>query len=237
MMRYVEAATAWHIAADQAQPYWGHLPFFVQGHARHICQQLDARVQSGEIILPAPSQLFMAFKLTPLSEVKVVILGQDPYPTVGDAHGLAFSYQGEKRIPASLRNIYKELSDDIELKCAPNGNLSAWAHQGVLLLNTALSVTAGNAGSHLKIGWDALTHEVITAVCTYQPHVVFILWGAKAQAYRSKIEESKDIGKNHTVLCAPHPSPLSAYHGFFGSKPFSQTNKALIAHGQSAIVW
>jgi uracil-DNA glycosylase len=106
-----------------------------------------------------------------------------------------------------------------------------------LLLNTALSVTAGNAGSHLKIGWDALTHEVITAVCTYQPHVVFILWGAKAQAYRSKIEESKDIGKNHTVLCAPHPSPLSAYHGFFGSKPFSQTNKALLAHGQSAIVW
>jgi uracil-DNA glycosylase len=210
---------------------WSQLPFFQNGDAHKIMCLLDQRVSSGETILPSPVDIFNALIFTSLEDVKVVILGQDPYPTLGDAHGLAFSYFGTQRLPASLRNIFKELSSDMNVRFPQSGNLTPWAKQGVLLLNTALSVTARQAGSHLKLGWDSLTRDVITAISEQRPHVVFVLWGHKAQGY------SDLIRPNHTILKATHPSPLSAYQGFLGSRPFSQANTALSKQGQELIDW
>lgn len=211
---------------------WTTLSFFRDGSATRLMAQLDAMVASDNHILPAPDNIFNALRLTPLDCVKVVILGQDPYPTPGDAHGLAFSVDHGVKIPRSLANIFKELESDLSLPRPPHGHLEHWARQGVLLLNTCLSVKAGNAGSHRKLGWQALTDQIINAVSRKSDGVVFILWGADAQAKREII-----AGSNHLIIESAHPSPLSARRGFFGSKPFSRANAYLQSSDQGAIDW
>jgi uracil-DNA glycosylase len=166
--------------------------------------------------------------------VRIVILGQDPYPTPGDANGLAFSYVGLPPLPRSLVNIYRELQDDLGAAGPASGDLTVWARQGVLLLNTALTVREGasKAGSHLALGWGAVTDAVIASVSVRRPHVVFLLWGNPAQAKRGLIDEAR-----HLVLASAHPSPLSARRGFFGSKPFSRANAWLEERGEKGIAW
>lgn len=183
---------------------------------------------------PAPERIFAALALTPLDSVRVVILGQDPYPTPGHANGLAFSYVGPPPLPRSLVNIYRERADDLGAVAPGGGDLTPWARQGVLLLNTALTVREGasKAGSHLLLGWGAVTDAIIAAVSRQQPHVVFILWGKPAQGKRPLINESR-----HLVIASAHPSPLSARKGFFGSKPFSTANAWLEAKGEAPVAW
>jgi uracil-DNA glycosylase len=164
--------------------------------------------------------------------VRVVILGQDPYPTTGDAHGLAFSYIGNGSLPASLRNIFKELAQDLGRPVRRDGDLSDWAAQGVLLLNTALTVEAGQAGAHLKFGWAELADQAVAAVSRHSRGAVFVLWGAPAQKRRPLIDENR-----HLVIASAHPSPLSAQRGFFGSKPFSRANDWLAKRGLTRIDW
>jgi len=184
-------------------------------------------------VYPLGSQIFHAFDACPFEEVKVVILGQDPYHGKNQAHGLAFSVNEGVRTPPSLHNIFKELQDDVPGTPAPaNGNLDRWAQQGVLLLNATLTVRATTPGSHQKKGWEEFTDAVIRQVSAGRPHVVFILWGAYAQ----KKEELIDARK-HLILKAAHPSPYSADRGFFGSKPFSQTNAWLAKHHEQPITW
>ncbi len=183
-------------------------------------------------IFPAPDDIFAAFELTPLSQVKVVILGQDPYHNVGQAHGLCFSVKPDVEIPPSLVNIYQELHDDLGCYIPNNGYLVKWAKQGVLLLNTVLTVRAHQANSHRGIGWEEFTDAAIQAVNRLDRPVVFLLWGRPAQMKRSMLDNPK-----HLVLTAPHPSPLSASRGFFGSRPFSQANAFLEAHGVKPIDW
>ncbi|MGL4975049.1 MAG: uracil-DNA glycosylase, partial [Bosea sp. (in: a-proteobacteria)] len=195
-----------------AHASWRCIAPLANGHTAQVLAAIDGEVAAGERIAPAPDRMFAALQLTPLSEVRVVILGQDPYPTPGDANGLAFSYVGSGRLPKSLANIYHELADDLGQPMRQTGDLSDWASQGVLLLNTALTVRegAGKAGAHLRLGWQELTDAIIAEASHQQPHVVFMLWGAPAQAKRSLIDERK-----HLVIASPHPSPLSAYRGFF----------------------
>ncbi len=206
--------------------------------------QLDALLRAeeaaGKTIFPPSESRFRAFELTPPDAVKVVILGQDPYHGPGQAHGLAFSVPPGVRVPPSLANIHKELAADLGLPRPPkghqpHGNLEQWARQGVLLLNAALSVAAGQAGSHLGQGWEHLTDAVLRAVAEGPASVVFMLWGApaKAQAARTPAIASS----RHLVLTAPHPSPLSAYRGFLGCRHFSQANAFLEAKGRGAIDW
>lgn len=183
-------------------------------------------------LFPPENEIFNAFLLTSFDNVKVVILGQDPYHGDGQAHGLAFSVTNAVALPPSLRNIFKELTDDIGCDDPIHGDLSGWAKQGVLLLNTLLSVREGEPFSHKNKGWEQFTDEVIRAISTQKEHVVFILWGAPAQKKALLIDERK-----HLVLRAPHPSPLSSYRGFFGSKPFSQTNTYLLEHKIAPIQW
>lgn len=184
-------------------------------------------------IYPIEEERFTAYELTPLSDIKVVILGQDPYHGPNQANGLAFSVHKNIPIPPSLRNMYKELVDDIDGFTMPNhGSLIEWAKQGVFLLNTSLSVEASKAGSHANIGWQQLTDVTIREISEQCDYVVFILWGSHAQKKIPLIDQSK-----HHIITSVHPSPLSAYRGFFGSKPFSQTNQYLIAQGQSPIDW
>ncbi len=211
---------------------WTALPFFQNGSASRLMLRLDQLVASGNHILPSPHDLFNALALTPPAHVRVVILGQDPYPTPGDAHGLAFSVNHGVKIPRSLANIFKEMERDLGLPRPPHGHLAHWASQGVLLLNTCLSVEAGKAGSHRKLGWQALTDQVINAVSRKSDGVVFILWGADAQAKREII-----AGSNHLVIESAHPSPLSARRGFCGSSPFSRTNAHLQSQGRGVIDW
>jgi uracil-DNA glycosylase len=168
--------------------------------------------------------------------VKVVILGQDPYHGPGQAHGLAFSVPEGVRVPPSLVNIYKELESDLGIKAPANGNLEHWAKQGVLLLNNALTVEAGLAGSHQGRGWEAITDAAVAAVAAREVPSVFILWGSHARKKAMRVPELAGNGR-HLVLTAPHPSPLSAYSGFFGSKPFSQANAFLEANGRGTIDW
>ncbi len=182
-------------------------------------------------MLPPAPDLFAAFRLAPLDRVRVLILGQDPYPTPGDAHGLAFSVQRGLPLPRSLANIFKEMRDDIG-SAPPEGNLGGWAAQGVLLLNAVLTVEAGQAGSHRRLGWQALTDEAIQAVSARREPTVFILWGADAQAQRPLI----DTGR-HLVIESAHPSPLSARRGFFGSRPFSRANAFLKHRARGEIDW
>jgi uracil-DNA glycosylase len=211
---------------------WFDLPFFKTGAAQHLCAALDAKAAVGERILPSPIDLLNALHFTPLHKVRVVILGQDPYPTPGDAHGLAFSVHENRAIPRSLNNIFKEIEADLGILRPKHGNLTLWAQQGVLLLNTCLTVEAGAAGSHRKLGWEALTDQMIQAVSKHQEAAAFILWGADAHKRRDLIDETK-----HCVLASVHPSPLSAHRGFFGSKPFSKANQWLSKMGQTEIDW
>ncbi len=183
-------------------------------------------------IFPHSEDIFNAFHLTPLKSVKVVILGQDPYHNEGQAHGLCFSVKPDVDIPPSLVNIYKELHDDLGCYIPNNGYLEKWAKQGVLLLNTILTVQAHAAFSHKNIGWEKFTDAAIRVLNREDRPIVFILWGKPAQMKRAMLDN-----KNHLILEAPHPSPLSAFRGFFGSKPFSQTNTFLINNGLTPIDW
>lgn len=195
-------------------------------------QRLQVAYAEGLNIYPAANQLFRAFELCTLNKVKVVILGQDPYHGPGQAHGLSFSVPDGMPFPPSLRNIFKELENDLGIAPPPTGNLERWAAQGVLLLNSILTVQAAVAGSHRNWGWELFTDAVLKTVSEQQASVVFMLWGNFAAQKEALIDQRK-----HLVLKAPHPSPLSAYKGWWGSQHFSQTNKWLINQGQSAILW
>ena len=188
--------------------------------------------KSGKVIYPKGSEYFRAMDLTPFDQVKVVILGQDPYHGIGQAHGLCFSVRPNVHIPPSLVNIYKELQSDLHIPPAKHGFLESWAKQGVLLLNSVLTVERQQAASHKKRGWERFTDQIITELNTKQENLVFILWGGYAQRKGRFIDHSK-----HFVLQAVHPSPLSAYSGFFGSRPFCQTNNYLMTKGQKPIDW
>ncbi len=192
---------------------------------------LSKAFKSGEVY-PQRSQLFYAFELSPFKETKVVILGQDPYHGEGQAHGLAFSVPAGMKIPPSLRNIYKELEEDCSVKTPTHGDLSSWAKQGILLLNTVLTVEKSKAGSHQKKGWEAFTDEVIKVISRKRENVVFILWGSPAQKKQKLIDANK-----HHIIESVHPSPLSSYRGFFGSRPFSKTNLFLKSTQQKLIDW
>ena len=183
-------------------------------------------------IFPPADDIFNAFAFTPLKDVKVVILGQDPYHNNGQAHGLSFSVQKGVDIPPSLVNIYKELHDDLGCTIPNHGCLTKWAEQGVLMLNTVLTVRAHQANSHRGIGWEEFTDAAILALNSQDRPIVFILWGAPAQRKKRMLTNPK-----HLILEAPHPSPLAAYRGFFGSKPFSQTNAFLEKNGIEPIDW
>jgi len=183
-------------------------------------------------VYPPPTLVFNAFNLCPFNKVKVVILGQDPYHGAGQAHGLSFSVPEGMKIPPSLQNIYKELKADLGQDIPISGNLEAWAKQGVLLLNATLTVLPGQPASHQGLGWETFTDQIIKTISEEKVHVVFILWGKFAIAKRTLIDQNK-----HLILTAPHPSPFSAYTGFFGSKPFSQTNAYLEKSGLTPIKW
>ena len=183
-------------------------------------------------VFPPADDIFNAFHYTPLSQVKVVIIGQDPYHNVGQAHGLCFSVKPDVEIPPSLVNIYQELQNDLGCRIPNNGYLVKWAKQGVLMLNTVLTVRAHQANSHRGKGWEEFTDAAIRALNKQDRPIVFILWGRPAQMKRSMLDNPK-----HLILEAPHPSPLSAYRGFFGSRPFSQTNNFLIQNRIIPIDW
>lgn len=184
------------------------------------------------IVYPPKEDRFNAYNMTPFENVKVVILGQDPYHGVNQAHGLSFSVKHTQTLPPSLKNIYKELVDDIGCSMPKKGDLTSWAEQGVFLLNTVLSVRATEAGSHQQKGWERFTDATIKLLSEEREHLVFILWGKPAQRKEKLIDADK-----HLILKAPHPSPLSVYRGFFGSKPFSKTNDYLRANGIEPINW
>ncbi|MGV1033710.1 MAG: uracil-DNA glycosylase [Microbacteriaceae bacterium] len=191
---------------------------------------VQAENEAGQHILPPASRVFRAFE-RPFDAVRVVIVGQDPYPTPGHAVGLSFSVDPDVRpLPASLRNILTEWHDDLKLPMPANGDLSPWADEGVLLLNRALTVRAGQAGSHAKIGWEPVTRRAIEALVERGGPLVAILWGAHAQSLTPMLGDVP-------IIASPHPSPLSAHRGFFGSRPFSRSNAALIAQGTSALSW
>jgi len=183
-------------------------------------------------VYPPPTQIFAAFAKTPLQDVRVVILGQDPYHGPRQANGLAFSVNDECPIPPSLQNIYKEIENDLGIPRAETGNLERWAKQGVLLLNSTLTVRAGEAGAHQGLGWETFTDAVINKISQERQHVVFILWGSYAAKKGAGIDTKK-----HLVLKCAHPSPLSAYRGFFGCKHFSKANDYLTNHNLTPISW
>lgn len=211
------------LAAETAKPYFAELSAYVDQ------QRSDQTIT----VFPDEADVFNAFALTPLSTVKVFILGQDPYHDTGQAHGLAFSVLPGVKPPPSLRNIFKEIESDLGIAVLKgSGDLSAWARQGVLLLNTVLTVRAHEAASHKGKGWETFTDAVIRAVSEKSEPVVFVLWGAHAQKKRPLIDETR-----HTVWASAHPSPLSASAGFFGSKPFSAVNAALTKNGQTPVDW
>lgn len=187
---------------------------------------------SSAAVYPKAEDIFNAFHLTPFEKVKVVIIGQDPYHNPGQAHGLCFSVKPGVDIPPSLVNIYQELHDDLGCRIPNNGYLNEWAEQGVLLLNTVLTVRAHRPMSHRGVGWEEFTDAVIRKVNKIDRPVVFILWGKPAQEKAKMLDNPK-----HLILKAPHPSPLSAYRGFFGSRPFSRANDFLTGHGESPVNW
>ena len=185
-------------------------------------------------IYPPAKEVFNAFSYTPLNQVKVVIVGQDPYHGPGQAHGLCFSVQEGVAIPPSLQNIFKELNSDLGIKIPSHGCLTAWAKQGVLLLNATLTVSQSSPMSHHGKGWEEFTDAVIQILCRRSDPIIFLLWGKSAQ---QKYQHLASINNQHLVLKAPHPSPFSAYSGFFGCKHFSKTNQFLIEHGKEPIDW
>lgn len=220
------------LRADHAAAEWCRLPFFAGGEADRIAAELDRGVAAGVEIAPSPADVFEALALTPFGSVKAVILGQDPYPKRGDAHGLAFSYVGPKGVPQSLRVILKELCDDLGTPPALRGDLSAWARQGVLLLNAALTTEIGRSGAHLKLGWSTLTDQVVAALSAERPAIVFMLWGADARRRAMLIDQTK-----HLVLESGHPSPLNRARDFPGSRPFSRANLWLASRGLEPVDW
>ncbi len=183
-------------------------------------------------IFPPGRQIFAAFNATPFNEVKVVILGQDPYHDVGQANGLCFSVNDGIQFPPSLRNIFQEIHNDVGSPIPQSGDLTRWAKQGVLLLNATLTVEAHKAASHQRQGWEQFTDEVISHLSNHRQNLVFILWGSYAISKRSLIDPDK-----HLILTSVHPSPLSAYRGFFGNKHFSKANNYLVEHGKTPITW
>jgi uracil-DNA glycosylase len=201
-------------------------------HFELIDSQLTARAAAGEVIYPPREQVFRALSYFTPAETKVVILGQDPYHGDGEAMGLSFSVPPGVRIPPSLRNIYKELNSDLGLPIPTHGDLTAWAEEKVLLLNSVLTVQADTAGAHGKLGWEKITDALIDRVNRDNPGCVFILWGNWAQTKAARIDSGK-----HLILKSAHPSPLSARRGFFGSRPFSQANAWLEQHGRGAVDW
>lgn len=203
-------------------------PYFVE-----MMRYVAERRASGVTVYPPKEDVFNAFSMTPLDQVKVVIIGQDPYHGAGQAHGLCFSVQPGIKVPPSLVNIYKELDRDFDdFKVPQHGDLSSWAEQGVLLLNTVLTVEDGNAHSHAKIGWEQFTDVVIEQLNAAHEGLVFLLWGGHAKKKAAKVDRAK-----HHILTAPHPSPLSAHRGFIGCGHFSQCNEYLEAKGKSPIHW
>jgi uracil-DNA glycosylase len=219
----LENAPSWQakLAPEFEQPYMQALNAF-----------LRAEQGQNKVIYPHSSNWFHALETTPLDEVKVVILGQDPYHQQGQAHGLCFSVQPGVKVPPSLVNIYKELATDVGIEIPDHGYLENWAKQGVLLLNAVLTVEDSNANAHQGKGWEQLTDKIISTVNEQCDHVVFMLWGSYAQKKGAMIDEKK-----HLVLKAPHPSPLSAYRGFLGCKHFSQANGYLTENGKATIDW
>jgi uracil-DNA glycosylase len=214
--------TDWNpiLRAELAKPYWAELQQFV----------LAERARGP--VYPAHEDVFAALHLTPYAAVKVLILGQDPYHGAGQAHGLCFSVQRGVAPPPSLVNIFKELHDDLGIEAPDHGCLESWARRGVLLLNATLTVRARQAASHQGKGWEAFTDEVIRAVNAKPERVVFILWGASARKKRGLVDTSR-----HVIIESAHPSPLSAHNGFFGSKPFSRANQALVEAGREPVDW
>lgn len=215
-------ATDWNplLRGEFEQPYWATLQAFVR----------DERARFP--VYPPDPEVFAALHLTPYADTRVVILGQDPYHGPGQAHGLCFSVRRGVAIPPSLVNIHKELRDDLGIEPPGHGNLEAWARQGVLLLNTTLTVRGGQAASHQGKGWEIFTDRVLDVVNAKDTRVVFILWGASARRKKARLDLTR-----HVVIESAHPSPLSAHNGFFGSRPFSRTNAALTEVGLDPIDW
>ncbi len=205
---------------------------FQQDSYSKLRQFLSSEKSSGKIIYPPEEHIFSGFKLTPFNAVKVVILGQDPYHGLGQAHGLSFSVQPGVRLPPSLVNIYKELASDVGIERPTHGCLESWAKQGVLLLNAVLTVEADKPGSHAGKGWEEVTDAAIRQLSKKRSNLVFILWGSYAQKKSALID-----GRKHLILKSVHPSPLSSYRGFFGSKPFSKANAYLVSKGLTPIDW
>jgi uracil-DNA glycosylase len=220
MIDLIEESWRAALTEETRKPYFAALQNFV------------AEEREQHTIFPPQAEVFAALTLTPIDRVRVLILGQDPYHDDHQAHGLCFSVQAGVAIPPSLSNIFKELQSDLGYKIPNNGNLTAWAKQGVLLLNTALTVRAHQANSHKDRGWETFTDALIRAVNAKTDPVIFVLWGANARKKISLIDQSR-----HTVIESAHPSPLSAYRGFFGSRPFSKINAALRAANKPEIDW
>lgn len=206
-------------------------PEFEKDYFKALAGEVRSAYLAGPVY-PPPQEIFNAFTLCPFEDVKVVILGQDPYHGEGQAHGLSFSVKDGVKTPPSLQNMYKEIQADLGKDIPESGNLERWAKQGVLLLNATLTVLPGQPGSHQGLGWEEFTDATIKAISDQKEHVVFLLWGNFARSKASIIDSSK-----HLILEAPHPSPFSAHSGFFGSRHFSKTNDYLKSHGLSAIDW
>ena len=210
------------VLGDELQlPYMQSLKSFLQAEKR-----------AGKTVYPPGNQIFAAFNLTPFEQVKVVIIGQDPYHGPGQAHGLCFSVQPGVEPPPSLVNIFKEIQQEFDCAPPPNGSLVSWAAQGVLLLNAVLTVERSRPASHQNRGWERFTDQAIAALNREHEHLVFLLWGSYAQRKGQHIDKGR-----HLVLSSPHPSPLSAHRGFFGNHHFGRTNEYLQAHGRTAIDW
>lgn len=219
----VSAATHWAdiLGEEKSQPYF-----------KSILQFIATEKAAGKSVYPAQDQMFSAFKETPYEQLKVIILGQDPYHGPNQAHGLSFSVQPGVKVPPSLKNIFQELKSDLNISPPSHGCLNKWAHQGVLLLNTSLSVEASKPQSHAKIGWTTFTDKVILKLNEYPHPLVFLLWGAHAKSKHQLITNEK-----HLVLTAAHPSPFSVYQGFYGCKHFSKANEFLLSKGRDPIDW
>lgn len=222
-MRDIKLEKSWKelLGGELDQPYMAELRTF-----------LVQEEKSGKTIYPQKQDIFAALNLTPFDQVKVVILGQDPYHGPNQAHGLCFSVKPGVKIPPSLVNIFKELKEDLSITPPKDGTLEAWARQGVLLLNNVLTVEDGKAGSHHLKGWEEFTTKIIELLNEKKENLVFILWGSPAQKKAQKVDDKK-----HFIIKSVHPSPLSSYRGFFGSKPFSQTNSYLKSKGIKTIDW
>lgn len=220
---HIDLEPSWriHLGQEFEKPYMQSLKKFLQEEKK-----------AGKVIYPKGSQIFNAFSLTPFDEVKVVILGQDPYHGPNQAHGLCFSVLPGEKIPPSLRNIYKELKQDLNIEPVTHGYLESWAKQGILLLNSVLTVEQSQAGSHQNKGWEQFTDKVIQILNDRQDPIIFVLWGSYAWKKGQYIDDKK-----HIILKSAHPSPLSASRGFLGNQHFSQINDFLVKNGHSAINW